>query len=81
MEAPHVDCTSEDSCGCRFMKKHLWISTDKWTCYVCVEKNKVVNTCPLLSKFRGRTYLNLLRWTNRKFQGVRIVVLPQPFVT
>lgn len=51
------------------------LTTEKFTCLVCVHNSRIVHTAPLLRKFIGQELRDLVRWVERVANEAQIIAL------
>lgn len=58
------------------MTKWYWISCSAFTCGVETDfEHKIINSAPILQKFKGQSLTNLTYWLDKKFREYKIVLL------
>lgn len=50
-----------------------WVSSSIGTCFVEVNNNLIINTCPLWNRFKGQPFINLLNWLSNKNLKVEVI--------
>ena len=51
------------------------LTTEKFTCLICVHNERIVHTAPLLRKFIGQELSSLLCWIERVANEAQIIAL------
>lgn len=52
----------------------IWISTPRFTVFVTVKDSFIVDTAPILYRFKGQPFTNLYQWLGRKFEFRNVII-------